>query len=665
MAEIIGRLVSGRYRVESFLGKGAMAEVYRVWDMERNVYLAMKVLNADLAEDRVFLRRFKREANTLSTLHHPNIVRFYGMERDGDLVYMLMDYVDGGTLRKEIFQGEEPFSLERILEVMRSVCAALYYAHKLGFVHCDVKPANIMIHRNGTILIADFGISRVTEASTATMIGAGTPAYMSPEQIKGSDPMPQMDIYALGVVLFEMLTGGERPFTGDNAKTTGTNSEKVRWEQLRLQSPPPSKYNPAVTPDIDAVVLKCLDKVLHNRYRDAMDVYHDLHKVVNPAEPSNPVQTPIQRTIQDPVAESTQPALTSIKSGKVIRKVNSSNPLIWVGGIAIGGLCISIITVGGALSLYLGSISTAETATMRNWQVTETHLAANLYATATKHENYAQATATEHSSFLPAIEATQSYEATSVALHNNEITNIAPFHNFKIGLGISDDCSGDQLGEIFTQGDLFINDWDLYIFWPSTLSLSQYSPKLSLFNEQGDYLFRDIDLDLRLDENSCAWHLLGVDEIKPGKYTVEIISNGKEVFKKNILIIYSDLTVIPRPERPPLGQFTIGTGGVDNKSCKVVYPAELVSADDLKESEWFYFASPFRLAQVGKTITWSLYYNDTVKYYYREQRVIADDIDLCFWQGFSLDGASPGKYTLEIELSDSGSDKYEFVFYLE
>ena len=281
MSDLIGKIISRRYRVESFLGKGGMAEVYKVWDMERNVHLAMKVLHADLAEDRVFLRRFKREAQTLATLQHPNIVRFYGLEQDEDLVFMLMDYVEGITLRKEIFQAKVPLSLERIQEIMRSVCAALYYAHKSGFVHCDVKPANIMIQKNGNVLVADFGISRMTEASTVTMVGAGTPAYMSPEQIKGNDPIPQMDIYALGVVLFEMLTGGERPFTGENAQTTGTTSEKVRWEQLQLAAPPPSSYNPAITPDIDAIVLKCLNKSPTSRYLSAMDLYGDLINLNN------------------------------------------------------------------------------------------------------------------------------------------------------------------------------------------------------------------------------------------------------------------------------------------------------------------------------------------------------------------------------------------------
>jgi len=240
------------------------------------VYLAMKILHADLAEDKVFLRRFKREARTLAKLQHPNIVRFYGMVQDDDLVYMLMDYVEGITLRKEIFQSKEPLPLERVQVIIKSVCAALYYAHKQGFVHCDVKPANIMIHSNGTVYVSDFGIARMTEASTVTMVGAGTPAYMAPEQVRGEVPLPQTDIYSLGVVLFEMLTGGERPFTGEKARTTGTTSEKVRWEQLRLVAPPPSKYNPSILPRINEIVLKCLDKSPANRYLSTMDLYDDL-----------------------------------------------------------------------------------------------------------------------------------------------------------------------------------------------------------------------------------------------------------------------------------------------------------------------------------------------------------------------------------------------------
>ena len=255
MAELIGRIVSNRYRVDAFLGKGGMAEVYKVWDQTRSVYLAMKVLYPDLADDKIFIRRFQREAETLAKLQHPNIVRFYGLERDGDLVYILMDYVEGTTLRKEIFRAKKPFSPQRVLEIMQPICAALNFAHQSGFVHCDVKPANIMLHVNGDILLTDFGISRLTEAVTVTMVGAGTPAYMAPEQARGEDPEPQTDIYALGVMLFEMLTGGERPFTGERANTTGSTSEKIRWEQMQLPPPSLKQYNPAIDPDLEKIAI--------------------------------------------------------------------------------------------------------------------------------------------------------------------------------------------------------------------------------------------------------------------------------------------------------------------------------------------------------------------------------------------------------------------------
>ena len=333
MDDIIGKIIAERYRVESFLGKGGMAEVYKVWDQKRSVYLALKILHADLAEDIVFLRRFQREAQTLSKLQHPNIVRFYGTEQDGDLVYMLMDYVEGTTLRKEILQAKGPLAMEWILEIMKSVCAALDYAHKSGFVHCDVKPANIMIHKNGAVYVSDFGIARMTEASTATMVGAGTPAYMAPEQARGETPVPQTDIYSLGVVLFEMLTGGERPFTGESAKTTGSTSEKVRWEQIRLPAPPPSKFNSSIAQSMDEIVLKCLEKSPVARYLSATDLLSDLTRQIAqanvPEQPKSekaPVSAGAARTDSLNLSEQpkgdTAPQKQPVSQPKEVQKAN-------------------------------------------------------------------------------------------------------------------------------------------------------------------------------------------------------------------------------------------------------------------------------------------------------------------------------------------------------
>ena len=282
MSDLTGSLIMNRYDVREFLGRGGMAEVYMVWDKQRSVYLAMKVLRDDLAEDLIFIRRFKREASHLSQLQHPHIVRFYDMEEDGDLVFLLMDYIEGTTLRKEIFKTKVPFSLEKINSIMQPVCSALTYAHSLGLAHCDVKPANIMLHKNGTVFLADFGIARMTEGtSTMTMAGgAGTPAYMAPEQAMGEDPTNQTDVYALGIVLYEMLTGGERPFTGEAAQITGATSEKLRWEQQNLSPTPPSRINPQISKELESVVMRCLEKLPENRYRSVIDLLNALQMVI-------------------------------------------------------------------------------------------------------------------------------------------------------------------------------------------------------------------------------------------------------------------------------------------------------------------------------------------------------------------------------------------------
>jgi eukaryotic-like serine/threonine-protein kinase len=273
MQSLVGQLISGRYKIEEAIGRGGMADVYKAWDQHRATYLAIKVLREDLAQDKIFLRRFQREAHTLERLQHPNIVRFYGLGQDKKLIFLLMDFINGHTLQSLIF--EKPNELiegQLISQVTRSVCAALHYAHQMGLVHCDIKPGNIMVDQNNNILLTDFGIARMTDAATATMIGFGTPAYMAPELVLGMDPTPQSDIYSLGIVLYEMVTGGERPFTGERAQTTGATSEKVRWEHLNLAPPSPRHFNPSVTQPTEAVIMRCLAKDPGDRFENAVDL---------------------------------------------------------------------------------------------------------------------------------------------------------------------------------------------------------------------------------------------------------------------------------------------------------------------------------------------------------------------------------------------------------
>ena len=310
MTSLVGKTLSDRYRIDESLGQGGMAEVYKAWDLERATYLALKVLRQDLAQDTIFLRRFQREAHTLEKLQHPHIVRFYGIEVEDLLVFMLMDYIEGATLQAEIFRTRgHSLSQDFITLCMKSVCSGLYYAHRLSLIHCDIKPGNIMINQHGEVLLTDFGIARMTDTATATMVGFGTPAYMAPELVRGQDPTPQSDIYSLGIVLYEMVTGGERPFTGERAQTSGPTSEKVRWEQIHLVPPSPREHIPAIPIGLEGVIMKCLAKAPGERFLSVLDLSNALELSLTESEkPLHDaiVPTPIL-TKDKPISEINRP----------------------------------------------------------------------------------------------------------------------------------------------------------------------------------------------------------------------------------------------------------------------------------------------------------------------------------------------------------------------
>jgi serine/threonine protein kinase len=266
MAKLEGQVLKGRYRIEDLIGRGGMAEVYKAWDMRRQYYVAIKVMREDLAEDVEFVRRFRREAGALAALSHANVVRFYSFEREGRLAFIVMDYVEGTTLRGRILDAQgEPLPLEEVALVMRQVCAALHYAHGENVLHRDVKPGNIMIRQGptdgayGQVLVADFGIAKAADAATATTVMPGTPAYMSPEQCRSEVLDERADVYALGIVAYEMLAG-RRPFTGATEATTGSQREKLRWEQMYAEPPPLRRFNPVVPQQVELVLLKALAK---------------------------------------------------------------------------------------------------------------------------------------------------------------------------------------------------------------------------------------------------------------------------------------------------------------------------------------------------------------------------------------------------------------------
>jgi len=269
-SKLIGTVILDQFRVDAFIDAGGMGSVYRVWDLKRNVPLAMKVLHSDLADDPTMFKRFKREARALEKLAHPNIVPFYGIYQTQDFVFMLERFIDGPTLKDIITQNHgKPFTDKEAITYIKAICSALGYAHANGVVHCDIKPGNVMIDQGGSIYLADFGIARHADSTTTNIVGAGTPAYMAPEQILSKSVSPVTDIYSLGVMLYEMLTG-QRPFKG-NEKGTESNgltaNERIRYAHLHIDPPDPRSLNPAINPRLASVILQSLAKDPESRFQ--------------------------------------------------------------------------------------------------------------------------------------------------------------------------------------------------------------------------------------------------------------------------------------------------------------------------------------------------------------------------------------------------------------
>lgn len=277
MPNLIGQTLLNQYRVDSFVASGGMGAVYKVWDLKRNVALAMKVLHADFADDPTAFKYFQREARALQKLRHPNIVPFYGLLQTNQITFILEEYIDGPTLREVLHQNPQGMTISDALVYMKALCSALVFAHSNDVIHCDIKPGNVMLDSGGQVFLADFGIARHAESSTTTIAGAGTPAYMAPEQIRGEPVNAATDVYALGVMLFEMLAG-QRPFRGDEPQTKGvTTAERTRYAHLHLAPPDPAGINSSISKDVAKVILKALSKQPAKRYSSALNFLEALH----------------------------------------------------------------------------------------------------------------------------------------------------------------------------------------------------------------------------------------------------------------------------------------------------------------------------------------------------------------------------------------------------
>ncbi|MDJ0380776.1 Stk1 family PASTA domain-containing Ser/Thr kinase [Streptomyces sp. G-G2] len=269
------RRLGGRYELSHVLGRGGMAEVYLAHDTRLGRTVAVKTLRADLARDPSFQARFRREAQSAASLNHPAIVAVYDTGEDYvdniSIPYIVMEYVDGSTLRELLHSGRKLLP-ERTLEMTIGILQALEYSHRAQIVHRDIKPANVMLTRTGQVKVMDFGIARamgdsgMTMTQTAAVIG--TAQYLSPEQAKGEQVDARSDLYSAGCLLYELLTV-RPPFIGDSPVA-------VAYQHVREEPQPPSNFDPEITPEMDAIVLKALVKDPDYRYQSADEMRADI-----------------------------------------------------------------------------------------------------------------------------------------------------------------------------------------------------------------------------------------------------------------------------------------------------------------------------------------------------------------------------------------------------
>jgi serine/threonine-protein kinase len=271
------KVFGGRYAVIERVGTGGMAEVYRARDDLLGREVAIKVLHDRYSRDRSFVERFRREAQAAANLNHPNIVALYDYGADGDTYFIVMEFIEGRSL-SDIISSEGPLLPERAADIASDVARALDKAHANGLVHRDVKPGNIMITNSGQTKVTDFGIARALsgdgdQTMTQTGMVIGTAAYLSPEQAQGNTIDARSDVYSLGIVLYEMLTG-QAPFTGDTPLA-------IAYKHVRENPEPPSTVNADVPAGLDAVTMKALAKNPDNRYSSAMEMQDDLQRFCN------------------------------------------------------------------------------------------------------------------------------------------------------------------------------------------------------------------------------------------------------------------------------------------------------------------------------------------------------------------------------------------------
>ncbi|WAA10662.1 Stk1 family PASTA domain-containing Ser/Thr kinase [Fervidibacillus albus] len=278
---LIGKRINERYKIIEMIGGGGMANVYLARDVILERYVAVKILRLDFANDEKFIRRFRREAESATSLVHPNIVNIYDVGEEDDIYFIVMEYVEGETL-KQFIQRNSPLPIQQAIDIMKQLVSAISHAHQNNIIHRDIKPQNILIDQRGNVKITDFGIAQALTSTTITNTSSllGTVHYISPEQARGGMTTKKSDIYSLGIVFFEMLTG-RVPFQGESAVS-------IALKHLQSETPSPKQWNPDIPQSVENIVLKATAKDPFYRYDDVSEMEEDLRTCLEPDRLNEP-----------------------------------------------------------------------------------------------------------------------------------------------------------------------------------------------------------------------------------------------------------------------------------------------------------------------------------------------------------------------------------------
>ncbi|UII57370.1 Stk1 family PASTA domain-containing Ser/Thr kinase [Cytobacillus spongiae] len=270
-----GKRLSGRYKIIDMVGGGGMANVYLAHDMILDRDVAVKVLRLDFANDEEFIKRFHREAQSATSLAHPNIVNIYDVGEEESIYYIVMEYVDGHTL-KQYIQQKSPLSVEKALDIMEQLTSAISHAHQNHIIHRDIKPQNILIDDEGNVKITDFGIAMALSATSITQTNSvlGSVHYLSPEQARGGMANKKSDIYSLGIVMFELLSG-RLPFSGESAVS-------IALKHLQSETPSIRRWSPNIPQSVENIVLKATAKDPFHRYDTVDEMKLDILSALEP-----------------------------------------------------------------------------------------------------------------------------------------------------------------------------------------------------------------------------------------------------------------------------------------------------------------------------------------------------------------------------------------------